>query len=399
MAGIDLSSFFGGGNNYYSDYASIRNGSYKKLMKSYYAQYGSKASSKLGSGSSSRSGKNILDQILEEKRNPTVSKSVSNANSALNNGVANVKSAINTLQNESTYSDTDGKDVGDKINSALKSYVSSYNSAVKASKQSNNSSMTSHVAEMMNATRDNASKLKEIGISINGDGTLTLDETTAKKAKSYLAKDLFSSEDTRSYGSAVSMALTGAAYYTSRSNTTTKTKETSKTDDKSKDTAASGTDLKADIEALTGDKLFATTTEADADGKEVEKYDIDGITSRVSSFVKNYNDLIGSARLLGNEGVTSNLKAMLNKTSDKADSLKEIGITADKNGNLKLDEKKLKASDMAAAKKTLKSYASSIESNASLVKYYATTNANSSTGYTSTGSYNTNTNSGFSGII
>ena len=399
MAGIDFSSFFGGGSNYYSDYASIRNGSYRKLMRSYYAQYGPKATSKSGSNSSSRSGKNILDQILEEKRNPTVSKSVSNANSALNNGVANVKSAINTLQNESTYSDTDGKDVGDKINSALKSYVSSYNSTVKASKQSNNSSMTSHVAEMMNATRDNASKLKEIGISINGDGTLTLDETTAKKAKSYLAKDLFSSEDTRSYGSAVSKALTGASYYTSRSNTTTKTKDTSKTDDTSKDTVASGTDLKADIDALTGDKLFATTKETDADGKEVEKYDIDGITSRVSSFVKNYNDLIGSARLLGNEGVTSNLKALLNKTSDKADALKEIGITADKNGNLKLDEKKLKAVDMATAKKTLKSYASSIETNASLVKYYATTNANTMTGYTSTGSYNTNTNSGFTGII
>ena len=284
-------------------------------MRSYYAQYGPKASSKSRSSSAARSGKNILDQILEERRNPAVSKSVSNANVALNSGVASVKTAINSLQNESTYSDTDGKDVGDKINSALKSYVSSYNSTVKASKQSNNSSMSSHVAEMINATRDNASKLKEIGISINGDGTLTLDETTAKKAKSYLAKDLFSSEDTRSYGSAVSRALTGASYYTSRSNTTAKTKDTTKTDDKSKETVASGTDLKADIEVLIGDKLFATTKEIDADGKEVEKYDIDGITSRVSSFVKNYNDLISSARLLGNEGVTSNLKALFNKTS------------------------------------------------------------------------------------
>ena len=128
--------------------------------------------------------------------------------------------------NESTYSDTDGKDVSDKINSALKSYVSSYNSTVKASKQSNNSSMTGHVAEMMNATKENVSKLREIGISINGDGTLTLDETTAKKAKSYLTKDLFSSQDTRSYGTAVSKALMGASYYTGRSNTTTKTKET-----------------------------------------------------------------------------------------------------------------------------------------------------------------------------
>ena len=39
MANIDFSSFFGGASNFYSDYASIRNGSYKRLKKSYYAQY------------------------------------------------------------------------------------------------------------------------------------------------------------------------------------------------------------------------------------------------------------------------------------------------------------------------------------------------------------------------
>ena len=399
MANIDFSSFFGGGgSNFYSDYASIRNGSYKRLMKSYYAHYGSKAQSKSGK-SSSGSGKNILDQILEEKRNPTVSKSVTSANADLNAGVSSLKSAINKLQNEDTYSDKDGANVGENVRTALKSYVESYNKTVKASKQSNNSSMTKHIADMMKDTSANADKLKEIGIHINGDGSLTLDETKAKTAKSYLTKDLFSSEDTRSYGSKVTSHLNGADVYSGRSTASSKTNTVTQTDEATKDTTSSSTDLKSDIEALTGDKLFSVTAEKDADGNDIEKYDIEAITSRVSSFVKNYNDLISSARLLGNEGVASNLKNLLNKTAENKDALKEIGLTADKNGNLSLDEKKLKSSDMSVARKTLKSYAKAIETSSSLVKYYATTNANTSTGYNSIGAYNTTSKSTYNGII
>lgn len=398
MANIDFSSFFGGGgSNFYTDYASIRNGSYKKLMKSYYAKYGPKSQSK--SGSSSSSGKSILDQILEEKRNPTVSKAVANANSSLNSGVSSLKSAISKLQNEDTYSDKDGADTGENVRSALKSYVDSYNTTVKASKQSNNSATTQHVSDIMKETSANADRLKEIGIRINGDGTLTLDETKAKTAKAYLTKDFFSSEDSRSYGSKVANHLNGAAMYTNRSTSTTKTKGITQTDDATKDTTKSSTDLKSDIEALTGDKLFVTTTEKDEDGNDIERYDVDAISKQVSSFVKNYNDLISSARLLGNEGVASNLKHLLAKTTENKAALKEIGITADKNGNLTLDEKKFKSIDMTAAKKTLKNYAKAIETSSSLVKYYATANANTTSGYNSTGAYNTTSNGLYNGII
>ena len=73
-----LSSSGGGmGNlNFLSDYASIRNGSYGKLLKTYYAKQqdsGTETSSK-----ESRSG-SVLDRILEEKKNPKVSKEVQEA--------------------------------------------------------------------------------------------------------------------------------------------------------------------------------------------------------------------------------------------------------------------------------------------------------------------------------
>lgn len=403
MAGIDFGSFFGGSSSsgglagLYSDYYAIRNGSYKKLMRAY---YGGSSSSKYSSKSGSRSSKNVLDEILQAKRNQTVSKATAEANSALNAGISSLKSSLAALQNENTYSDTDGTAVSDKVANALKDYVQNYNSTVTASKKSTNSGMTDNVAMMMKTTAANKDGLAAVGITINHDGTLTLSESAAKAAKPSAAKDLFSSENRKSYGSTVAMYINGAGYYASSSNTSTKTTESKAADtENAKDTSASSADLKSDIAALTGDKLFATTKSTDDEGNDTESYDLDAIFTRVSSFAKNYNDLIAAARLSGNEGVAANLGNLLNKTKDNVKSLNEIGITVDKNGNLSVNEKSFKAADMAKAQKTLKSYASAIENNASLVKYYATTGANSSSGYTANGTYNASGLNGFSGTV
>lgn len=402
MAGIDFGSFFGGSSgglsSLYSDYNAIRNGSYKKLMRSY---YGGNSASKYGSSKSgSKGGKNVLDRILEEKKNPTVSKSVSEANSALNAGISGLKSSLSALQNENTYSDKDGVAISDKTTNALKDYVKNYNSAVTASKKSTNSGMTDNVAMMMKTTSANKDSLAAVGITINHDGTLTLSEKAAKDAKPSAVKDLFSSENRQSYGSTVSMYINGAGYYASSSNTNTKkTDSTAKDTENAKDTSASSADLQSDIVALTGDKLFEKIKEKDDEGNETERYDLDAIFSRVSSFAKNYNDLLASARLSTNEGVSANLGNLLNKTKDNTKSLNEIGISVDKNGNLSVNEKAFRAADMAKAQKTLKNYASAIETSASRVKYYATTGADSSSGYTANGTYNAPGLNGFSGTV
>ena len=70
-----LSSSGGGlGNlNFLSDYASIKNGSYSKLMKAYYGMGQSISSGTTSSDRKSSKG-NVLDKILEEKMHPKVSK-------------------------------------------------------------------------------------------------------------------------------------------------------------------------------------------------------------------------------------------------------------------------------------------------------------------------------------
>ena len=91
-----------GSSNFLMDYASIKNGSYGKLMKAYYRSEqasGSAGGQKTGSN-------NIIDKLLEEKRNPKVSKEVQEANTKLTSGLSNLKSSVSALQNENTFTDT-----------------------------------------------------------------------------------------------------------------------------------------------------------------------------------------------------------------------------------------------------------------------------------------------------
>ena len=381
MAGYDFS-----GSSFFSDWSSIRNGSYKRLMKSYYGASATGGASKSGTAQTN----NVLDRILEEKKNPKVSESTVQANAALVSGVSGLQSSLNTLQKEDTYTEKDGKTAQERQASALKDFVTSYNNTVSAAKKSNNTGMTTNVAGMMQATSEHKDELEGMGIYQNTDGTLRFIEAKAKAADTQAVSDLFSKDSVTSYGSVVASRLTRAGYY-SESAPTQVQKEVENTSS----TVSTSTDLAGDITALKGSDLFKTTT--DADGKAV--YDVDAITSRISSFAKNYNALISSARLLTNEGVTANLSNMLNKTKENASALKEFGITADKNGNLTVDEKTLRSADMAKVQKTMKSYVSSIENNASLISYYVKTNANVTNGYNANGSYTTYTGSGYNGII
>ena len=161
MSGINTNSLFGntsGLAGMLGDYSAIRSGSYGKLMKSYYGEQ----KSSILSGSGSRS-KTVLDEVLEERRNPKESKEVSAANSKLSTSVSTFKNALGTLQSENTYKDTEnGLDARSKVENALKSYVSAYNDAVTTAKKSTNLNMTSNVAGAMEATKASVEAFSEL---------------------------------------------------------------------------------------------------------------------------------------------------------------------------------------------------------------------------------------------
>ncbi len=370
-----LSSGSGGmGNlNFLSDYASIKNGSYAKLMKTY---YGTAQSSSAAASKKSSSG-NILDKILDEKKNPKVSKEAQEANANLTTGLSSLKSSVAALQKDGTYTDTaNGKSAADKVVSAMKAFVSDYNNVVSAAKNSTLANKTAYVANMMNSTATNADKLAEIGVSINGNGTLELNEAKLKEAGVSKVQDLFSSDNIMSYGSMIASRLRFAGAAASTNTADNKDTET---------TAASGAaGVKADGRALAGDALYEMVK--DKDGSE--KYDVDKIFATTKSFVNNYNKMFDTAESSYNSGVLSNLSRIKERTARSASALEQFGISVDNKGRMKIDEDIFKKADMSSVQAFFKDYGSSIATNASLVDYYMTTQANAANGYTSDGTYN-----------
>ena len=364
-----LSSSSGtGSTNFLSDYASIKSGSYGRLLKAY---YGSGQNSSTSGTSSSTS--NVLDKIREERRNPKVSEEVKEANSNLVAGIPNLKNSVSALQNNNIYTDTEnGQSATAKVSSAMKNFVSQYNDVVNAAKKSTLTNKTAYVANMMKATAENADKLSEIGVTINTNGTLEFNENKLKSTEFSKVQELFSADNSMSYGSTVMSRLRFAGITSSVS------------EDKNNTAGTSAASLKTDSETLASDKLYEKVKDKDGN----YKYDIDKIFSTAKSFVTNYNNMFDAAKSSTNSGVLANLSHIREKTAQNKDALEQFGISVDEKGKLKINEDTFKKSDMSEVQKFFKDYGSSIATNASLVDYYTTTKANSTNGYTAAGAYN-----------
>lgn len=366
----------------FSERNAIKNGTYKKLLKSYYSSLEENSGSTT-STSKRRGQNNIIDKLLKEKMYPTVSKETQEANTNLTNGIGSLKSSISTLQSENTFEDTEnGKTASEKVVSAMKSYVNNYNNVVTASKSSTLSNKTAYVANMMSTTSKFEKELGEIGVMLKSDGTLQLDETKLKNTDLSKIQKLFSTDNIQSYGSTIASRVKFAGGGTST--TTGTTNDSTSTDDKKPASSSAAAALKTDGETLASSELFAKIK--DQDGNEA--YDIKKILSTAKSFVNNYNTMFDKAESSSNSGVLSNLSYIRNRTANNTKALKEFGISVDKKGRLSIDEETFQKADMSKVQDFFKDYGSYVASNASRVDYYMNTKANAASGYTSKASYN-----------
>ena len=169
----------------YSDYATIQNGSYTKLMKAYYTKEASDSSSSSVSATTSTS--------------KDSSKTLANIESA----AEDLKKASETLRTNGDKSlftkkqttDKDGKvsyeyDT-DKIYKAVSDFVDSYNKMLKEGGDSNTNSILRSTKSMVNLTKANSNMLSSVGITIGTDNKLSVDETAFKKADMNTVKSLF----------------------------------------------------------------------------------------------------------------------------------------------------------------------------------------------------------------
>lgn len=154
----------------------------------------------------------------------------------------------------------------------------------------------------------------------------------------------------------------------------------------------------ADVLIKSGsDSVFRKVSKTDEKGNVTREYDTDKIYGAVKDFVDDYNAVLDSTEESKASSIASNRRAMMNTTKANESLLSSVGITADEDGNLTIDEKKFKDSDMSTVKSLFNgtgSYAYQTSAKASMINYNAQTEQNKANTYTSTGAYSYNYSSG-----
>ncbi len=181
--GYDFSALLGGttnsSGNVLSDYASIRNGSYGKLLKAYYA--------KQDVENAASSGDSTQKLMLTRSSADSLKKSAD----ALNNDSLWEKKKIRK-KDEETGEETEVEDYDwDAITKTVKSFIDDYNSVVEEAGSSDTKSVLRNAVWMTNITDKTKNLLSEVGITVGKGNKLELDEDVLKEANITTLKTLF----------------------------------------------------------------------------------------------------------------------------------------------------------------------------------------------------------------
>lgn len=202
FSGLSSSASNAVSGNWLADYASIKNGSYGKLMKAYYAK---------DSGDSKTAASYITNRTTSTEAQKTALAKVETTTDALKES-ADVLLAtgkkdlftqkdIITKDENGVETSAKGYDI-DAIYSAVNSFVTNYNSVMSAVDDVNDTTVNNRAESLGNATIANSKQLAKIGITMKNDGTLSLDKDAFMKVDMSAVKNLF--QGNGSYGYRVS---------------------------------------------------------------------------------------------------------------------------------------------------------------------------------------------------
>ena len=204
-----------------SEYASIRSGSYGKLMRSYFSMDSTKGTSK-----SDDSTKNTIEDLATTTSTSKDSTKTLAAIESDAKELTDSAKALYTRSNNKVFTkDYGGSYDTDKIYKAVKRFADDYNSMLDTAGKSSTNRISRSVSSMKNETSYNEKPLKEIGITVDEKtGRLSVDETTFKSADTEKIKNLFNGTGSYAYSVATKAAMTEsyAKSEAAKSNTYTK---------------------------------------------------------------------------------------------------------------------------------------------------------------------------------
>lgn len=192
-SGIDYSVFFGGSSTFSADgvdltsYMSIKNGSYRRLLKNYYGSQKAEAKSAVGDTGATLTKIRSAADNLQKKSDALSSDKLWATTESVDEGTGKV---TETLTNP------------EALVKAVKEFADAYNKTIDAAAGSETKAVLRSGGWMDNMSRKNGRLLNEVGITIGSDGKLSVDEDELKKANVTTLKSLFKGVD--SYASKVS---------------------------------------------------------------------------------------------------------------------------------------------------------------------------------------------------
>lgn len=221
FSNLNTSSSSGFGNlNFLSDYYSIKNGSYGKLLKAYYTKVANNNSSTSKTEKEDNSSK-ISTSLSEDsaKTLAAIDKSAdqlkASADSLLNQGEKSIfaEKEVTTKNEDGTTTTAKEYDM-DAIYKAVSDFVTNYNTVIDNVSKSDSTSVKNATSNMTNITSLYSNTLAKVGITVGTDHKLTLDEETFKAADMSNIKSVFHASP--SFTQSVSSQATFIDYAASR---------------------------------------------------------------------------------------------------------------------------------------------------------------------------------------
>ena len=312
-----------------TDYASIKNGSYGKMMKAYYA----KTSEEEGTSSTGSNSK---------------TKETDGASASAARKLYESATAMNSLD----FSEGNIDELYDKVSE----YIKNYNSLITTASKSENASVKAQADALNDYTYQNYKLFAKVGITMNSDRTLSIDEDTFKKVNSKTGatnvptlKTLFQGVNSFADKSAdraskiYSLASDGDYVTSSKAKYAGSTggyvSSTNSKKDEDSDTKTSDSKMAASASTLYKSLEKLGNTTIDNDHKD-SAYDA------LFAFIKDYNALLKDAEKSENSKVTNQVDYLKNLISNSKSAFAKIGITINSNKSLSIDEDKFKEADM-----------------------------------------------------
>lgn len=325
-----------------SDYASIKNGSYGKMMKAYYAK----------------------QKAAEEAEDPDVEKSQSKkTKDAASASAAKKFYDTASKMNGLNYSADNIDELYDKVSA----FVKDYNSLMTSASKSKNASVKAQADALNDSTYQNYKLFAKIGITMNSDRTLSIDEDTFKKVNEKTGATNVPTVTTlfKGYGSWADKAtdraskiyrlagdgeaVTSAKAKYAGTMGSSSTSSSDKTESSSSNKGTSTT-VKDATSASLASALYKSVEKLGA--MSINNDNKDNVYNAFSSLIADYNALVKKGSESENSNVikqTGYLKDLIN--SNKS-AFAKIGVTVNSSDKtLSIDEKKFKDADMSNVKK------------------------------------------------